>query len=100
MTYCNTLHPLRPKTAQIESGRQTRHWRSNKTVAEGDWSSAIVENHSKLEVIATSVRQLSEPFEVTRIRGGACLDFDTDQCTTPSFNHKVNLVLVLVTEVV
>jgi hypothetical protein len=29
------LHPLRPKTAKIESRQQARHWRSHKTVAEG-----------------------------------------------------------------
>lgn len=41
------LHPLRPpRTAKIESRPQARHWRSHKTVAEGDRSSAIVENHS------------------------------------------------------
>jgi hypothetical protein len=40
------LHPLRPKTAKIESRPQARHWRSHKTVAEGDRPSAIVENHS------------------------------------------------------
>ncbi len=41
------LHPLRrPKTAKIESRPQARHWRSHKTVAEVDRSSAIVENHS------------------------------------------------------
>jgi hypothetical protein len=41
------LHPLRrPKTAKIESRPQARHWRSHKTVAELDRSSAIVENHS------------------------------------------------------
>jgi hypothetical protein len=40
------LHPLRPKTAKIESRPQARHWRSHKTVAEVDRCSAIVENHS------------------------------------------------------
>jgi hypothetical protein len=35
------LHPLRPKTAKIESRQQARHWRSHKTVAEGDRPSAI-----------------------------------------------------------
>ena len=95
------LHPLRrPKTAEIESRPQARHWRSHKTVAEVDRSSAIVENHSQLEVIATSLRQLSESLEVTSIHGRASLDFDTDQCTSSRFNHKVNLVLIFVTVVV
>jgi hypothetical protein len=41
------LHPLRrEKTAKIELRPQARHWRSHKTVAEVDRSSAIVENHS------------------------------------------------------
>jgi hypothetical protein len=99
---CNDIlqhpHPLRPKTAKIESRPQARHWRSHKTVAEGDRSSAIVENHSQLEAITAGLRQLPEPLEVTSIH--ARLDFDTDQCTTPSFNHEVNLVLVLVPVVI
>src|SRR5258708_26634913 len=91
------LHPLqRPKTAKIESRPQARHWRSNKTVAEGDRPSAIVEDHSQLEVIAAGLRQLSESLEVTSIHGSASLDFDTDQCATSRFNHKVNLVLIFV----
>jgi hypothetical protein len=40
------LHALRPKAAKIESPPQARYRRSNKTVAEGDRSFAIVENHS------------------------------------------------------
>ena len=94
------LQPPRPKTAKIESPPQTRHWRSNKTVAEGDSSSTIAENHSQLEVIATGVRQFPETLEVTGIHSSAGLDFDTDQGTTPSFNHKVNLVLVLIPVVI
>ena len=89
-----------PKTAKIESRPQARHWRSNKTVAEGDRSSAIVENHSQLEVIAAGLCQLSESLEVTSIHGSARLDFDTDQCATPRFDHQINLVLIFVPVVV
>jgi len=91
---------LRPKVAKIESPPQSRDWRSNKTFAEGDRLSAIVKNHSKLEVIAAGLRQLSESLEVTSIHGGARLDFDTDQCATSRFNHTVNLVLIFVPVVV
>ena len=88
------------KAAKTESRPQTRHWHSHNTVAEWGRSSAIVENHSQLEVIAASVRQLSEPFEITSIHGGASLDLDTDQCPTPRLNHKVNLVPIFVPLVV
>src|SRR5246127_3868769 len=84
------------KTAKFESRPQARHWRSNKTVAEGERSSAIVENHSQLEIIAAGLRQLSESLEVASIHGSARLDFDTDQCATSRFDHKVNLVLIFV----
>ncbi|MFZ1167444.1 MAG: hypothetical protein WBN74_00430, partial [Candidatus Sulfotelmatobacter sp.] len=43
----------------------------------GQVTSAIVENHSQLEVIAAGLRQLSESLEVTSIHGSARLDFDT-----------------------
>ena len=89
-----------PKAAKIELRPQARHWRSNKTVAEGDRPSAIVENDSQLEVIAAGLRQLSESLEVASIHGSARLDFDTDQCATSRFDHKVNLVLVFVPVVV
>ena len=89
-----------PKGAKIKSLPQARHWRSNKTVAEGDRPSAIIENYSQLEVIAAGLRQLSESLEVTRIHGSASLDFDTDQCATSRFNHNVNLVLIFVPVVV
>ncbi len=68
--------PRRPRKFELRP--QARHWRSNKTVAEGDRPSAIVENHSQLEVIAAGLRQLSESLEVTSIHGSARLDFDTD----------------------
>src|SRR5580704_8014753 len=100
MTHCNSCIRCAPKTAKIESRPQARHWRSHKTVAEGDRSSAIVENHSQLEVIVAVPRQLSESLEVTSIHCSASLDFDTDQCATPRFNHKVNLVLVFVSVVI
>jgi len=100
MTHCNTCIHRAPKTAKIESRPRTRHWRSNKTVAEGDRSSVIVENHSHLEVMVAGLRQLSGSLEVTRIHGSASLDFDTGQCATSRFNHKVNLVLILVPVVV
>ena len=100
MTYCNPASNLRLKTAKIESSPQTRHWRSNKTVAERDQPSAIVENHSQLEVIAARLRQLSESLEVASIHGSARLDFDTDQCATSRFNYKVSLVLIFVPVVV
>src|SRR5580693_307766 len=90
--------PRRPQ--KIESRPQARHWRSNKTVAEGDRPSAIVENHSQLEVIAAGLRQLSESLEVASIHGSARFDFNTDQCATSRFNHKVNLVLIFVPVVV
>src|ERR1051326_3299290 len=90
--------PRRPR--KLESRPQARHWRSNKTVAEGDRPSAIVENHSQLEIIAAGLRQLSESLEVASIHGSARLDFDTDQCATSRFDHKVNLVLIFVPVVV
>jgi len=41
------LHPLRRlKTTKIDSRPQAGYWRGHKTVAEVDWFSAIVENHS------------------------------------------------------
>src|ERR1700730_11493595 len=86
--------------AKIVSPPQTRYWGSKKAVAEGDSHCTVVEHHSQLEIIAAGVRQLPEPLEVTRIHGSTGLDFDTDQCTTPSFNHKVNLVLVFVPVVI
>src|ERR1700731_5041615 len=85
-----------PKAAKIELRPQGRHWRSNKTVSEGDRPSAIVENHSQLEIIAAGRRQLSESLEITSIHGSACLGFDTDQRATSRFNHKVNLVPIFV----
>jgi|ERR1700722_630952 len=89
-----------PKAAKIKSRPQARHWRSKKAVAERDRPSAIVEDHSQLEVIAAGFRQLSESLEVPSIHGSARLDFDTDQCSTSRFNHKVNLVLIFVPVVV
>ena len=83
-----------------KSPPQARHGRSHKTVAEGDRPSTIVENYSQLEVIAGGLRQLSESLEVTSIHGRASLDFDTDQCATSRFNHKVNLILIFVPVVV
>jgi hypothetical protein len=59
-----------------------------------------VENHSQLEVIAGGLRQLSESLEVTSIHGSARFDFDTDQCATSGFDHKVNLVLIFIPVVV
>jgi hypothetical protein len=35
-----------PKAAKIDSRPRARHWRSHKTVAEVDRSSAVVENQS------------------------------------------------------
>src|SRR5580692_2493544 len=90
--------PRRPRKFELRP--QARHWRSNKTVAEGDRPSAIVENHSQLEVIAAGLRHFSDPFEVTRIHGGARLDFDTDQCTSPRFNHQLHLLLIFAAVVV
>ena len=100
MTYCNPASTLRLRTAKIESSPQTRHWRSNKTVAEVDRASAIVESHSQLEVIAAGLRQLSESLEVASIQGSARLDFDTDECATSRFNQKLSLVLIFVPVVV
>jgi hypothetical protein len=87
------LHPLRPED------RENRVTPTNQDIGAATRRSprtglAIVENHSKLEVIAAGVRQPPEPLEVTRIRGRARPDFDTDQCTTSRFNLEVNLVLV------
>ena len=50
--------------------------------------------------MVAGLRQLSGSLEVTRIHGSASLDFDTGQCATSRFNHKVNLVLILVPVVV
>src|ERR1700684_2840193 len=92
LSWMRTNRP--PKAAKIKLHPQVRQWRSNKTVAKGDRPSAIVENHSQLEVIAAGLGQLSESLEVTSIHGSARLDFDTDQCATSRFNHEVNLVLI------
>jgi hypothetical protein len=88
----------RPRKFELRP--QARHWRSNKAAAKGDRPSAIVENHSQLEVIAAGLGQLSESLEITSIHGSARFDFDTDQCATSRFNHKVNLVLIFVPVVV
>src|SRR5579859_8194819 len=82
--------PRRPRKFKLRP--QARYWRSHKTVAEGDRPSAIVENHSQLEVIAAGLGQLSESLEVASIHASAGLDFDADQCATSRFNHKVNLI--------
>jgi hypothetical protein len=100
MTYCNTSIRFARRPRKIESRPQARHWRSNKAVAKWDRSSAIVANHSQLEVIAAGLRQLSESLEVTSIHGSARLDLGTDRCATSRFNHKVNLVLIFVSVVI
>jgi hypothetical protein len=84
--YRNTLHAFldahaptaAPKISKSKSRPQAGYWRSHKMVAEVDRFRAIVEDYSQLEVIAGSIRQLSDPSEVTRIHGSAGLDFDTD----------------------
>jgi len=84
MTYCNTrIHcARRPRKSshahKQDIGAQARHWRSDKTVGEGDRPSAIVKNHSQLEVIAAGLRQLSQSLKVTSIHGSTSLDFDAD----------------------
>jgi hypothetical protein len=63
MTHCNSCIRCAPKTAKIESRPQARHWRSYKTVAEGDRPSAIVENHSQFEVIPQASANFRSPLK-------------------------------------